>query len=131
MNQITSTITFGNNVRTSEKLDSWKQNANPWTVQLRYQGRQYTFPFWTGTGWTSEPNAFDAAHCVLSDAVGFENSRSFEDWAGDYGYDTDSREAERLYRAVERVHTNVKRLLGDDFDDLVCLDEDDLQSRCK
>ena len=127
MNRITSTITEGNAGPTAD----WHSDANPWTVTLRYQGRQYTFPFWTGSGWTSEPNTFDAAHCVLSDAIGFENSPRFEDWAADYGYDTDSRAVARIYRAVERAHTNVRRLLGDDFADLVYLDEDDLQSRCK
>jgi hypothetical protein len=129
MNRITSTITEGNNVPLDQQRDSWKKNANPWTVTLRYQGRQYTFPFWTGTGWTSKPNTFDAAHCVLSDASGFENSQGFEDWASDYGYDTDSRDAEDIYRATERVHRNIMRLLGDDYTTLVYMDEETLQER--
>jgi hypothetical protein len=129
MNRITSTITFGNKVPTSEQLESWK-HCNPWTVTLRYQRRQYTFPFWTGTGWTSEPETFDALHCILSDASGFENSSGFEDWASDYGYDTDSRKAERIYRSVEVVYTNVKRLLGDDFEDFMGMDDDEMERRC-
>jgi hypothetical protein len=127
--QLTSMITDNNNVPWKDR-DEWQRKARPWTVELRYQGRTYTFPFYTGR-LAGEPTTFDAAYCILSDASGFENSRGFEDWAGDYGYDTDSRAAERIYLAVRRAHHNVKRLLGDDFDDLIYMDEDDLQSRCE
>jgi len=130
MNLITSTITPGNSVSRDDQAD-WQRASIPWTVQLRYQGRRYTFPFWTGKGWDKGPATFDAAHCVLSDANGFEHSRCFEDWASEYGYDSDSRKAERIYRASERVHANVKRLLGDDFDGIAYLDEDALDVRCK
>jgi len=129
MNRITSTITEGNNAPVDQ--DPWKKRATAWTVTLHYQGRQYTFPFWTGTGFTSKPNTFDAAHCVLSDASGFENSQGFEDWASDYGYDTDSRSAEDIYRATERVHRNIMRLLGDDYTTLVYMDEETLQERTR
>src|SRR3990167_6696052 len=39
------------------------------------------------------PTAEDVLDCLASDAAGVENNRDFDEWAGDYGYDTDSREA--------------------------------------
>ena len=129
MNRITSTITYGNNVRTNDD-DDWRRRANPWTVQLRYKGRKYTFPFWTGS-LASEPSTFDALYCVLSDASGYDSADGFEDWASNYGYDTDSRKAEAIYSAVAKECSNVRRLLGDDWDEFIRLDEDDITTRCK
>ena len=128
-NKLTSTITYGNNVPYST-LDDWQKRSNPWTVTLRYQRRQFTFPFWTGSA-CGEPTTFDAAYCILSDASGIEGCSSFEDWCWHYGADPDSRKQERLYRACLDVARNVKRLLGDDFDEIAYLDEEDLQSRCR
>ena len=54
----------------------------------------------------------------------------FEEWAGEYGYDSDSRKAERIYRAIAQVHHNVIRLLGDDWAEIANLDEDELRHRC-
>jgi len=38
--------------------------------------------------------------------------RRSEDWCAEYGYDTDSRKAERTFRAVERQTKALKRMLG-------------------
>jgi len=59
----------------------------------------------------------DAAHvldCLASDASSYENAQSFEDWASEFGYDTDSRKAERIYRIVKRQAEQLKRTLGDE-----------------
>ena len=130
MNRITSTITYGNTVPYDER-DDWQRKAHPYTVELRYQGRKYTFPYWTGPGWDRDPTTCDAAGSILMDASSYENARGFEDWAADLGYDTDSRTAERVYRAVERAHANVKRLLGPDFREFLYLGEDGLEPRCR
>lgn len=117
MNRITSTIRYGNNVT---EPDEWQRKSNPWTVTLRYQGRQFTFPFWSIT----EPSTFGAAHCILSDAIG--DDPFFEAWADDYGYDTDSRKAERVWLAVRRNAKRTRTLLGDDFATFAAMDEDEL-----
>ena len=46
--------------------------------------------------------------------VRYVNAWSFEDWAGDYGYDADSRSAERTYRAIGSQVDDLRRLLGED-----------------
>ena len=128
MTRITSKITPGNSVP-FEDLDKWQRTSQPYTVQLRYQRRRFTFPFWAGH--SCDLQTVDAATAILSEAAGYENATCFEDWAADYGYDTDSRAAERIYRAIGRTHANVKRLLGDDFEALVYTNEDDLEGVCR
>jgi hypothetical protein len=44
------------------------------------------------------PKFADVLHCLLLDGQAIE-AGSFEDWASDFGYDTDSRRAEDIYRA--------------------------------
>jgi hypothetical protein len=60
------------------------------------------------------PKLADVLDCLASDAAGFENAQSFEDWAAEYGYDTDSRKAEKVYRTVERQAKQLRRVLGDE-----------------
>jgi hypothetical protein len=46
------------------------------------------------------------------DASGAENARNFEDWASEYGYDTDSRAAERTYNVVVKQAAELREFLG-------------------
>lgn len=90
-------------------------NSDGWTVTLKCQRRQMTVPFYTGMGSTNDPDAEMVLECLLSDAS-VEYNRSFEDWAGDLGYDTDSRKAEKIYKACLKIAKKLHALLGDDFD---------------
>lgn len=88
---------------------------NHWRVTLRVGRRQMTVPFSTGILITKEPDAEDVLRCLALDASGWENARGgFEDWCDEYGYDTDSRRAERTYNAVERQSKRLRQLLGDE-----------------
>jgi hypothetical protein len=89
-----------------------------------------TVPFYMGAAHTSEPTAADVMTCLASDASSYENARSFEDWASDLGYDTDSRSAEKVYKACERITAKLRVLLGDDFDRIVYSDEDTIRKAC-
>jgi len=40
------------------------------------------------------------------------NHDSFESWAGDFGYDTDSREAEKIYQACLKIALKVNRMFS-------------------
>jgi len=50
--------------------------------------------------------------CLRSDAESWENARNFEDFCAEFGYDTDSRKAEGIYRACGEVAKELKFLLG-------------------
>ena len=61
------------------------------------------------------PELEDLLDCLASDASGIENSPDFEDWCGEYGYDTDSRKAEKIFKTVEHQARRLKQFLGDDL----------------
>lgn len=59
------------------------------------------------------PSISDVLDCLAMDAVGIENARgSFDDWCAEYGYDTDSRKAEKTFHICERQAAHLKHFLG-------------------
>lgn len=65
----------------------------------------------------TEPTAPDlpgVLECLSLDWSGVEG-QTFEDWASEYGYDTDSRKAERTYRTVLEQANIGRRAFGDAF----------------
>jgi len=77
-------------------------------------GDRMTVPFSVGSGWNREPNLADVLSCLASDAGTWQNARSFEDFCSELGYDTDSRNAERIYKAIEKQSSKLSNLLGED-----------------
>ncbi len=60
-----------------------------------------------------EPPALaEVLDCLASDSESYDSARTFEEWAGDYGYDTDSRRAERMYREISEQAHALRLLLG-------------------
>lgn len=69
------------------------------------------------------PELPDVLWSLVMDAEGVRHGQTFEDWAADLGYDTDSRKAERCYNACRDEWSALVRL-GADFDALNALFED-------
>lgn len=57
-----------------------------------------------------KPVVADVLDCLASDANGI--NQSFEEWASDLGYDTDSRKAERTYQTCQKQARELRQLLG-------------------
>lgn len=104
----------------------WQQTATGYKVTLKFEGRQMTVDFWCGS-LHPVPTAFDVMYCLVSDASRVINGESFEDWASCYGYETDSREAEKTYKAVKAQTKKLEKFLLDSFEDVVYMDEDELK----
>ena len=51
--------------------------------------------------------------CLLSDASAIDFP-DFEDWADNYGYDSDSRKAESIYRACLDIGLKLRNMLGEE-----------------
>lgn len=49
------------------------------------------------------PTLPEVLHSLLMDGSPHFNHQSFEDWASEYGYGEDSREAERIYRLCDDI----------------------------
>lgn len=101
--------------------------ANHFKVTLRrdqtFMGtrtrRQYTTYFSMGIGLSGEPQAADVIDCLASDVAGWHNARDFNDWAGDYGYDTDSIKALRTYEAIQGQAKRLQKFMGDLYQPLL------------
>jgi hypothetical protein len=90
----------------SDRMDHWR-------VTLRAGRSRMTLVFSKGIGHNGEPPTLEEIlDCLASDAAGFENTRNFEDWCSEYGYETDSRRAERVYKAIQNQVARLKNLLG-------------------
>jgi hypothetical protein len=82
--------------------------------------------FSQGSAHTEAPTAQDVLSCLAMDSAGFENADNFEDWCGEYGYDTDSRRAERTYNARKDQAIKLMEFLGADaYDALLWETEQD------
>ncbi|MCR4300686.1 MAG: hypothetical protein NUV51_03675 [Sulfuricaulis sp.] len=58
------------------------------------------------------PSVTDVMSSLILDASVLD-AGVFEEWAGDYGYDTDSREAERIYKACLDIALKLRSIVGD------------------
>jgi hypothetical protein len=74
-----------------------------------------TVYFSQGSAHTKPPTLEDVLDCIASDANGFEDENDFETWCSNYGYDTDSRKAEKTFKFIERQATQLKAKLGNDL----------------
>lgn len=91
------------------KLDMW--DCDQWNATLTYEGREIETKFHTGLGFTTEPTVDDVLHSLFIDGRASEYD-NFEDWASDFGYDTDSRRAEQTYNSCLENGIKVRTLLG-------------------
>jgi hypothetical protein len=85
-------------------------------VVLAYGSRRMTVYFSQGSAHTAPPTAEDVLDCLAADFI-TDSGDSFESWCAELGYDTDSRTAERTYRAQKRQAAKLARFLsGTDTD---------------
>lgn len=98
------------------------EGSTAWAVTLRRAGRRLTVPFYQGPAVCEEPDAAGVLSCLLLDASSVD--QDFESWCGDYGYDPDSRRAEKLYRACQSIRTKLEKFLGDDFEAFLYAEND-------
>lgn len=83
-------------------------------LRLKRNKKQYTFTFGQSISEGSkEPNLYDVLACLTK-----YDPYSFEDFCSEYGYDSDSRKAEKIYNAVCKEYEAVERLFGDCLDEL-------------
>ncbi len=63
------------------------------------------------------PTLEDSLQCLVMDANCVRHGQDFEEFCGDYGYDTDSRKAERVFKGCTESWRKLSKL---------CLDIDEL-----
>ena len=85
-----------------------------WIVKIHIKWNRHasmSLTFSQGLAHTEPPKLADVLDCIASDASCIENAATFEDFAGDLGYDEDSREAERTYNACKAQTEQLVELL--------------------
>jgi hypothetical protein len=115
-------------------LQAREQAAPPWakvgedhgtkyriTITRSKTGASISFDFWgsikdceDGT----KPTAYDVLACISGDANAPE---TFEDWCGDYGYDTDSRAAYATWERCKAFAAKLQHFFS--ADDLAALSQ--------
>ena len=100
-----------------EKLKDKYGYANKYKVTIRNGKKRFSTIFTDSINNTQKgiksPD-IDIIYCIVSDAQCVQWNGSFEDFCSEFGYDTDSRSAERIYRACEKTHDNIQRLFNSD-----------------
>lgn len=107
-----------NMIDDGSKMDHWRCTFRVKDGRIT---RKMTVYFSMGVGHNgARPGPADVLDCLASDALGVHNSPKFEDWCAEYGYDTDSRKAERIHKVCERQAQKLYAFLGpNDFDVLL------------
>jgi hypothetical protein len=93
----------------------WSKEATHYSVSLTYPktGETMVTRYVMGSALKDPPDAADVMYSLICDASGLD--QPFESWAGDYGYDADSRKAEAIYKACQANTLKLQVMLGDDF----------------
>lgn len=71
-----------------------------WRITLKYQGRTMGFNFYGG-GAVNTPSVDDGVWCMALETGGIRD-HNFNEWAQEFGYSGDSREAYATYLKVKR-----------------------------
>lgn len=88
-----------------------KEARDIYEITLKRDNRSFVFTFGQSILKTEEkeaPTAYDILACLTKYDPG-----TFENFCADYGYDTDSRKAEKVYNDVVKEYDNLKMLYSD------------------
>lgn len=100
--------------------DAWSKTANHYKTTLKKDKKQLTVYFSMGSALTEEPTAEEVLNSLAIDGSVYLNNNSFEDFCSDFGYDEDSRTAEKTYNTIIKQAEKTEKFLGKElFNQLV------------
>lgn len=74
------------------------------------------------------PELADVLSSLVLDASCWDNARTFEDFCDEFGYDPDSRSAERIYEACGKIWKDLREVCGREFfAELLALGDEDVR----
>jgi len=103
-------------VEYGKHFDDDKEERNIYRITIKRNGKSFTFKFGDSINNTQngeEPSVYDVLACVQKYDCG-----TFENFCSEFGYDTDSRKAEKTYKAVCREFKGINRVFGDVLEQL-------------
>ena len=99
--------------------DEYNDRHNKVTIKNLENGKQTSFDFWgsiKNPRLESDYDLLNAFYCFVSDAL--SGLESFEIFCGEFGYDTDSRKAEKIHKVCKRAYTKFERVSGFSNDEM-------------
>jgi len=100
-----------------ESNPNWDSNvqANHYNVQLISGDNRKTcsFPFSQGIGIKENPNINGVLECLQSDSL--SGDFTFEGFCDEFGYDSDSRKAEKTFKACQETRFKLKKFFNGNF----------------
>lgn len=101
--------------------DNGRENWNHHTVLVKSTetGKRTSFDFWASImnpHLSSEYDVLNAFYCFVSDAV--SGLESFSDFCREFGYDEDSRSAEKIWKSCRRSYEKLSRMSGFSRDEI-------------
>lgn len=101
--------------------DNHSQNWNHhWiTVSSKETGKKTGFDFWASIAnpeLRSRYDVLNAFYCFVSDAI--SGMEDFPDFCAEFGYDEDSRRAEKVWKACKRSLEKLERVSGYPLDEI-------------
>lgn len=103
-----------NSVNYGKHFQDDKESRYIFNCTIKRNGKQYNFNFGQSIQQgDNEPTMYDILTCLEK-----YESRDFEDFCSNYGYDNDSIKALNTYKAVCREFKAVNRLFGDIMEEL-------------
>ena len=121
---LTDTVTIAEFIHSNRiALTAQRASSNPampasfdmdhWKCVLRRPRHTLTVYFSMGRGHHGkEPVCANVLDCLASESARIDNSNKFDDWCADFGYDTDSRKAERAFKSCQHQALRLKTFLG-------------------
>lgn len=101
----------------AEPHGPWIENERThWEVTLTHNGQSITSPFNQGSAHSTPPDAQTVASCLALDAQC--GTMEFEEFASEFGYDSDSRSAYAAWETCRATELRMRRMFGDKFDTL-------------
>ena len=102
----------------SDHLHKWiDRERTHWTVTLTCNSQTVESPYNMGSAHDKPPSAQDVIWALALDAQAGTNT--FEEFAGDFGYDTDSRSAFATWEQCRDIELRLRRMFGEKFDALL------------
>lgn len=104
--------TFTKRTTATQQVDL---GADRFENKTRTFSQKMTVTFSMGYGHNGKaPKADEVIDCLASDSNSVDQS-DFEEWCSELGYDSDSRKAEKTYKACEHIAKRLKSFLGSDL----------------
>ena len=103
---------FINFLKHDKYFDDDKESRDIYSCVLTRRSRRYTFKFGQSISASEKgekPTAYDILSCLQKYDTG-----DFENFCGDFGYDTDSRKAEKMYKAVRKEYEALAKMYSED-----------------